>query len=269
MKTKQIEVIPYQESWPVLFQKEAQKIKAALGNACVDVHHIGSTSVPGLAAKDTLDIVCVVTSLTASLKLQDIGYAFRGELNIPLRYYFTKRPPNQKVNLHVVEPGHGFIDLNLKFKQYLCQHEDVKNEYANLKYKLLKQPDSTQQLPGEFAAYTLRKNDFIKRVLNAANVQSVVLNFCMHELEWKAFEELLALPKPLSEDAAFCFVLYAGTQIVGAAMLTPTHKNILHLQGLKAISLQHQNYLTQKLIQWAQHHKYQIDSLEGYPQVSL
>ena len=113
MTIKKIQVVPYNPAWPQLFQGEAASLKQALGERCISVYHIGSTSVPGLCAKEDLDILCVVDSLPSSLILQGVGYVFKGELNVPLRYFFSKNASISKVNLHVCEQDHGFINLNL------------------------------------------------------------------------------------------------------------------------------------------------------------
>ena len=86
-------------------------IKDVLAKMAIEIHHIGSTSVAGLSAKKDLDIMLVIDCLQNSLLLQKIGYTFKGELNIPLRYYFSKNTNESKVNLHVCEKTHGFISL--------------------------------------------------------------------------------------------------------------------------------------------------------------
>ena len=55
-----MEVVPYNENWPRLFEEEAAKIRQVLGEKCLAIYHIGSTSVPGLAAKPVIDMIPVV-----------------------------------------------------------------------------------------------------------------------------------------------------------------------------------------------------------------
>jgi GrpB-like predicted nucleotidyltransferase (UPF0157 family) len=118
MKTRHIEVVPYNHNWPSAFKTEAAKIKQALGDNCIEVHHIGSTSVPGLAAKPIIDIMLIVNNIFNGIEnLESIGYQYKGEYNIPFRAYFTK--DKQSIKLHMVEPEHGFIALNLAFRDYL------------------------------------------------------------------------------------------------------------------------------------------------------
>ena len=143
---KVIEVLPYNPTWPRMFEEEAAFIKQALGEHCLAVHHMGSTSVPGLSAKQDLDILCVVDNLAASLVLQNFGFLFKGELNIPLRYYFSKNTMLSKVNLHIVEQDHGFIELNLCYRNYLRANETVRSAYAEIKMQLLKDPAAYEKI---------------------------------------------------------------------------------------------------------------------------
>ncbi len=57
---KIIEIVPYNPNWPHVFEQEAECIRQALGDNCLSIHHIGSTSVPGLAAKPKIDMIAVV-----------------------------------------------------------------------------------------------------------------------------------------------------------------------------------------------------------------
>lgn len=59
-----IEVVSYDANWPMQFEQEAERIKKALGSNCIEIHHIGSTSVPGLAAKPIIDMIPVVLDIS-------------------------------------------------------------------------------------------------------------------------------------------------------------------------------------------------------------
>ena len=90
--TRIIEVVTYKNEWASMFKTEAQLIKQALGDNCLTVHHIGSTAVPGLAAKPIIDISPVVKSIqqvdqdTASM--EQLGYEAKGEFGVLFRRYF-------------------------------------------------------------------------------------------------------------------------------------------------------------------------------------
>ncbi|MEM7589696.1 MAG: bifunctional GrpB family protein/GNAT family N-acetyltransferase [Myxococcota bacterium] len=227
---KTIEVVPYDVAWPTIFEQESAFIKRVLGCHCIAIHHIGSTSVPGLSAKRDIDIVCVVDQLCVSLALKESGYVFKGEFNIPLRCFFSKNTPQSKVNLHVVEPDHGFIDLNICFRDYLRNHEDARLTYQNLKQNLLKDPASHQKINSRFTGYNHGKNAFIKKSLLQSGFGGLCVNFCEHPQEWETYhrirEEQIFNPigvvydrnhPTLTRDGHYHFVLYRGTVIVTVA----------------------------------------------------
>lgn len=76
---KKIQVVPYDPQWPQLFQQEADQITSGLQENASAVHHVGSTSVPGLAAKPKIDIIAVVKILNARLSsLKPLGIPIEG-----------------------------------------------------------------------------------------------------------------------------------------------------------------------------------------------
>lgn len=195
----------------------------------MEIHHIGSTSIPGLAAKQDIDILCVVDQLASSLALQQEGYVFKNEINIPLRYFFSKNSDFSNVNLHVTEAGHGFIDLNLRFRDYLRRHTDSRQAYQDLKYKLLQDPTSFERVNGRFPKYTLEKHSFINSILDQAGYTGITFNFCAHYAEWEAVKQFRQIyffgPMQIDDPYTWTFnhpdhmhlVMYQGTTIIGYA----------------------------------------------------
>ena len=116
---KKINILSYAPQWPKDYQDEKAKLIEHLGKQVINIHHIGSTSIEGMSAKEDLDILLIIDKLEHALELQNFGYVFKGELNIPLRYFFSKNQGRSKVNLHVCEQDHGFINLNLSFRDWL------------------------------------------------------------------------------------------------------------------------------------------------------
>lgn len=84
--TRIIEVVPYRNEWPSMFEEEARFVKQALGDNCLAVHHIGSTAVPGLVAKPIIDMLPVVKSIRevdqATTAMEQLGYEAKGETSI-------------------------------------------------------------------------------------------------------------------------------------------------------------------------------------------
>lgn len=250
-------VEPYDENWPQLFQQEAALIQNALGHTCRAIHHIGSTSVPGLCAKPVIDILCVVDNLAASLALQEIPYILKGEYNIPLRYCFSKHTETSEVNLHVAEKGHGFIALNLCFRDYLRTHSDARSTYGELKQKLINDPGAHTKIAGRFIGYTLGKDVFIKSILDHAEFQGFNLNFCMHDREWAAYHRIAQSDDvgPLSPAKNhFHFVFYKGTEILGMAHIEFLNEKaaILRTMIIENPDPAYRSHMLQLLCQWVE-----------------
>ena len=188
MSTKKI--VPYNPRWPKIFEEEAQKIKEALDKNVINIYHIGSTSVPNLAAKDKIDILLVVNDLEKSLTLEKIGYTFIGEVNVPLRYFFSKKSPNLKANIHVSEPDHEFINLNLKFRNFLRKHNEESKKYEKLKYEISKLSDAGKIINKMLPKYSIKKDEFIKSILKKAGYDGILVNFCIHEKEWSEYHRI-------------------------------------------------------------------------------
>ncbi len=228
-QTKQIEVVSYNSVWPEMFEEEETYIRQVLGDNDIDVHHIGSTSVPGLAAKPIIDIIVVVKDPKDSITaLESIGYTYKGEQHIPFRFYFNKTGA-VKFHLHVYEDGNPEIELNLTFTNHLRNNPDVCAEYAALKALLLTKKESFQKDPSRFSGYTLGKNDFIRGVLQKAGFSRTRLMHCLHDYEWetaKAFRQRYFFDKiPVADPYTWTFnhpdhvhfVFSRGVDIVGYA----------------------------------------------------
>lgn len=167
-QTKKIVVTPYNPDWPKMFEREAAKIQEALGSNCLAVHHIGSTAVPGLSAKPVIDMIGVVQNPEEAIKpLENLSFKYKGEFNIPMRFYFN-RSEDIEANLHVYAEGHPEIELNLLFRDYLRSHPEARDTYADLKKNLLAEPSSYEKTNSLFTGYNLGKDAFIRKILKAA-----------------------------------------------------------------------------------------------------
>lgn len=233
-RTKTIKLLPYDKEWPKMFEAEAIKIKEALGQNCVAIHHIGSTSVPGLAAKPKIDITTVVKpfiplewSVNTMIDIfGSLGYTYKGEWNVPFKYGFIKRG-DVNVNLHVYEEGHPEIEVSLLFRDYLRKNNKARDEYTALKEEILKDPLSSVKTYSIFPAYTLRKNDFILNVLKQNDFKRTRFVKCTHHNEIQAakyFRQKYFFDKASIKDPYIWtfnhpdhvhFILYQGTLIIG------------------------------------------------------
>lgn len=153
----------YSPDWPAEFRREAARLGTLLGDDLVTVHHIGSTSVPGLAAKPTIDVLPLVRDIAriderVSVFL-DAGYRAWGEYGLPRRRYFTKdRDGHRTHNVHIYQADDPEVERHLAFCAYLRSHADVRDEYAVLKREVY------ARHPADIEAYSDGKDAWIKRV---------------------------------------------------------------------------------------------------------
>ncbi|MCP5504311.1 MAG: GNAT family N-acetyltransferase [Chlamydiales bacterium] len=228
-ETRKIEVVPYDSDWPKQFESEAKLIKEALGDLATAIHHVGSTSIPGLAAKPKIDIIVATKNPEDTIqKLENIGFKYRGEFNIPMHYGFSKRGERQ-VNLHVYKKGNPEIELNLTFRDYLRSHPEIRDEYGALKLELLQKKTSFEKNNSMFTGYNLGKNAFIGSVLKRAGFNRLRFVICTHFDEWKAAKDLrkryffdkILISDPyewtFTHPQHLHFVLYKGVEIIGYA----------------------------------------------------
>lgn len=218
-----VEVVPYDSQWPERFVQEAAKIKGALGKNCITVHHVGSTSVPNLAAKPIIDMVPVVKDILQvdTAALEKLGYEGRGELGMLFRRYFS----NHVCHVHIWEEGHPEIDKQLIFRNYLIKNPDEAKRYEALKLRL------AEAFPQDRPSYTLAKDDLIKEMLQKAGFQGTAMVQALLDREWAAvrslrqryFFEAISLQDPYTwtfEDPNhFHVVLMKGCVIIGYAHL--------------------------------------------------
>lgn len=137
---KAVEIVPYNPQWPRLFATESKLIKEALGNNCVTIHHIGSTSVPGLSAKPIIDMLPVVRDIQvvdqATQAMESLGYEVKGEYGVAFRRYFQKSNNVSNHNVHVYQENDPEISRYLKFRDWLRSHPEDAKAYAKLKQEL-------------------------------------------------------------------------------------------------------------------------------------
>jgi GrpB-like predicted nucleotidyltransferase (UPF0157 family) len=140
MTRRTVEVLDHDPQWRVLFEQEQNLLTAALGDTAVAAHHIGSTSVPGLAAKPIIDILLEVTDLEAldraAPALDALGYEAKGQNGIAGRRYFQKGGLARTHHLHAFRTGDRNLLRHLAFRDYLVAHPSVALAYADLKRRL-------------------------------------------------------------------------------------------------------------------------------------
>ena len=131
-----VTVVPHDLAWRREFNVEARQITECLGDVVTRLHHIGSTAIPGLPAKPTIDILMEVVDLesvdAATPSLKTLGYEAMGEYGIPRRRYFRKNDASGKRthHVHAFELGSDEVRRHLAFRDYLIAHPSAAHAYA-------------------------------------------------------------------------------------------------------------------------------------------
>jgi GrpB-like predicted nucleotidyltransferase (UPF0157 family) len=140
--TRPIDVVDYDPGWPRQFEDEEKILRSALGEHAVRIEHVGSTSVPGLAAKPVIDIVLVVADSSREAEyaepLAGAGYQLRIREPEWWEHRMFNRP-GKSVNLHVFSAGCPEIDRMLLFRDWLRNCDADRESYARLKRELAEQ----------------------------------------------------------------------------------------------------------------------------------
>ena len=132
-----VEVVPHDPAWKDAYRREERILREVLGDEIVEVHHIGSTSVPALPAKPIIDILVGVRDIGRVDLYNDAmaraGYEARGEYGIPGRRFFTKGIPKRTHNVHVFRVDDPDFRRHLYFRDYLIAHPEAAKQYGQLK----------------------------------------------------------------------------------------------------------------------------------------
>jgi GrpB-like predicted nucleotidyltransferase (UPF0157 family) len=121
--------------WPREFEQHRARIVAALGNGATQVEHVGSTAVPGLAAKPVIDVQLVVDDLDAAVgRLEQAGYALR--VREPGHRLVKAVPPLHDANVHLHEEGAPDPAARLRFRDRLRRDPEARRRYEELKRSL-------------------------------------------------------------------------------------------------------------------------------------
>lgn len=163
-----IEVVEYNPAWTEAFQTYAAKLHAALGDLAMSIEHVGSTSVPGLAAKPIIDMDVVISSrlvLGQTIrKLAGLNYIHEGNFGIPGREAFMW-PGEERHHLYVCSVGTPNLHNHLVFRGYLKAHPEAVTAYSALKKKLAK------QYRNDMDAHGRAKTEFIQGILTKAETE--------------------------------------------------------------------------------------------------
>ena len=201
-----ITVVDYNPKWPLQYAEERKYIAEILKENGISIYHIGSTSVPGLAAKPVIDMMAVVKSLekvdSVAEKFSEIGYEYLGEFGIAGRRYLRKGGDERTHQLHIFQADDwNNIGRHLAFRDYMRTHEKERDEYAKIK------KDLAQKFPYDIDGYCKGKENFVREMEERALTQ--------YDGTW---ERLYIAARKVQRERNISPLIEAGS--VSAALLT-------------------------------------------------
>lgn len=153
-------VVDYDPVWPESFDRLAAVLAPALGGLAAAIHHVGSTAIPGMAAKPVIDIdielVPGVCLEAATAVLQLLGYVYQGDQGIPDRYAYSRRSPDVPFtearpiwpahHLYVCPSGSAELARHLVFRDKLRASPELRQAYLELKQAALARAQGVRQI---------------------------------------------------------------------------------------------------------------------------
>jgi GrpB-like predicted nucleotidyltransferase (UPF0157 family) len=156
----------YSKNWARRFRAQEKLLKKILGDSIVEIHHVGSTSIPGMDAKPVIDVLIIAKNLKsideAEGKFKTLGYGLLVNYVTPnSRLLYKFRGKEKLYNIHLLPQSNPESKRLLHVKNYLIAHPDVARQYVQLKKKLYKNTKN-------YALYRKGKADFCKMLSEKA-----------------------------------------------------------------------------------------------------
>lgn len=163
---ERVELVAYDDQWPTMFDQAAEELLHALAPWVLDIEHIGSTAVPGLAAKPVIDIQVGVRSLDDTsnivVAVTSLGYEYVPELEgeVPNRRYFRRWSGGRRTHqIHLVERNDlDWWERHVRFRDWLRTHPGDRAAYEALKLGLAAEHAYDRE------TYTDKKSDFVRAI---------------------------------------------------------------------------------------------------------
>jgi GrpB-like predicted nucleotidyltransferase (UPF0157 family) len=156
-----VELVDPEPEWSEKARTESERLRGAIGDALITVHHIGSTSIPGIKAKPVIDLLPIVADLAAldgrEAQVTALGYQWLGEFGLPGRRFLRMNHNGKRIfNVHCYEQSNPEITRHLAFRDYLRAHLDIARAYEAEKIR------AAAVCPDDVNAYNDQKNAWIK-----------------------------------------------------------------------------------------------------------
>jgi GrpB-like predicted nucleotidyltransferase (UPF0157 family) len=158
--SRKVELVPHNPAWASQASAESARLAAAIGATLIRIEHIGSTSIPGIAAKPTIDLMPVVENLDVldarQPHVEALGYLWRGEWGFAGRRYCVRDENGKRLfHVHCYQESHPEIARSLIFRDYLRSHSEEARAY-----EAAKRAAATAE-PDDTLAYNKHKSGWI------------------------------------------------------------------------------------------------------------
>ena len=162
-KNRKYDVVPYDPRYKDQFENEAQVLNSIFGNSAIAIEHVGSTAVPGLSGKPTIDVLVLVEDIAIAEKLKQkmegAGYKSLGEYVRPGTQLFVREENNIRLcNIHVFPKDHPHAKEMLLLRDYFRSHKELVEEYSRLKNELL------TKFPNDYGSYRKYKDEWMENL---------------------------------------------------------------------------------------------------------
>ncbi len=162
-KNRKYTIEQYNSEWKKQFETEADILRQIFSDKAISIEHIGSTSVPELASKPTIDILITVEKIeiadNLSEKIESIGYKSLGDyINQGSRLFVKEENNTRLINLHVFEETHSHVKDMINLRDYFRSHPERVEEYSKLKFDLV------EKYPDDYGLYRKYKDEWMEKL---------------------------------------------------------------------------------------------------------
>lgn len=164
---KKLELVEYNGIWKKIFEKESSNLRQLLKTNLIEVFHVGSTAIPSILARPTMDIICSVHTLDGievfKSNFESLGYTWKQDGGIPNSIQFVRFAPDgetELTNVRIFEHTNALLNDYLDFRDYLNAEEEIAKEFEAIKVSL---KDEYEKNP---LIYSAAKAKFFQIVLN-------------------------------------------------------------------------------------------------------
>ncbi|MDF1497294.1 MAG: GrpB family protein [Patescibacteria group bacterium] len=162
-KQRKYSVLSYDAEWPVLYKSVRVELEQVFNDKAIKIEHVGSTAVPGMSAKPTIDVLVVVKDVLEvdklNEKMKELGYDAYGEYVGKGGRFFAKEENCERVvNVHCFPEDHPKVADLIGMRDYLRSHPEESKAYAELKLEL------ARQYPDDYFEYRKAKDIYIQEL---------------------------------------------------------------------------------------------------------